>query len=305
MGWLSNIFKSKPQTSSSGTDFTNAQKPFGPELFQEAQGAYKQGKQTGAYTGPTLAQESPLITQAQNQAVQTAGTLGNVTQGNQLQQRLGENVLSGDYRAPLNQSYTAASDPNLMQGAIKSALVPLQRDFTENFLPQVGSAAVNAGAFGGSKQDELELRGLRDYNEGAQNIAATFAYQDQARRQELEQQDLAQRRGLAPQIYGLEQSGAAQVPQLQSQNASNALLPSQIIGNIGEQQTNRNQTVLDDAQKRFYAPQEYGQALLNNYINQFGQISDAGKTSVATGARPSTFSQFMEGAKGIKDLFSF
>lgn len=167
----------------------------------------------------------------------------------------------------LLQQQDVTKDP-IVQNLANAATEPLFQQFTERVLPQVGSAAVAAGAFGGSRQQILEQDLTRDLFRTAGDVRAGVFGNAQAR--QLEQQKAAL--ALFPQFANLQ------------------TLPSQILGQVGAAERGDAQQQINAERERF----EFGQLSpltnlqnFSNFVNQFGGgITTASGPSGISGASP-------------------
>jgi len=158
MGWLTDLFGGSEQSSSQ--QIAPQQLPYLQNLWRGAQGAL-----------PGITSQ---MGQYQNQGNQFLGTLGQA--GQQLSPFIGEGY---------------------GQQQITGLQNLLNRNLSENLLPQISQSANAAGQLGGSRQGVAQGIAMRGTQEALYNGAGGFL-----------QQDLARRQAAAGQQAGI-QSGAA------------------------------------------------------------------------------------------------
>lgn len=166
-----------------------------------------------------------------------------------------------------------SENSSALQGAISAAVNPIQRRLQEQLLPQIGSAAVQGGAFGGARQDVLEGQALRDFSQEALDLAGQITFQDLAQRRDLgtniynnqsglaaenlanadrlKLADVNARRSLLPQLAAIDNARASTVANLEGQGFQNSLLPAQAIDAVGTAERGENRERQAEAARQF------------------------------------------------------
>lgn len=243
------------QTSTTSTEPSKLAAPFVEQVFGEAQNLFGQGP-LSFFPGQTVAGPTPTELSARTSLLDLAG--------GGLPQFLGQGTQA---LSSILQPQDVTQDP-IVQNLANAATEPLFQQFTERVLPQVGSAAVAAGAFGGSRQQILEQDLTRDLFRTAGDVRAGVFGNAQAR--QLEQQKAAL--ALFPQFANLQ------------------TLPSQLLGQVGAAERGDTQQQINAERERF----EFGQLApltnlqnFSNFVNQFGGgITTATGPSGVTGGSP-------------------
>ena len=117
-----------------------------------------------------------------------------------------------------------------LNDAVNAATDPINRNLTTKLLPQIGSAAIKQGAYGGGRQGVLESEAVRGTNEVIANARSKFfgdAYQ----------------KGVNTSLQATNQ--ANQINKL-------GLAPGNIAAQVGAQQDAYNQKLIDDSMARYY-----------------------------------------------------
>lgn len=211
----------------------NFAEPFFKTAFQEAFRQYNLGPQQ-FFQGPTVAGFAPQQLEAMRQTQAMAPAMQNIALGQ-----------AGVMRDFMGQPLDLQPASPEMQRAIAS---PYLRQLQEQTLPQIGSAATQAGAFGGSRADILK---------GQASAAASGQIADA-----LARNAMAERQ----QRIGMAQTGFGMAPQLrQSMMAAPALLSS-----VGGQEQQMTQQLIDAARERHQFEQTGQQRALNTLLGQLG-----------------------------------
>ncbi len=227
-----------------------------PGVLPESARIYSEQAGGGPYSGDLVARPTAATLGSQQEALDIAG--GIRPQGQAIQQYASD-VLSGQYLTP-------ESNPAL-QDYIRSAIRPLQENLTENVLPNIRSGAIQAGAFGGSRQGIAETGATREFLRGAGDITSQ----------------------IATRAYEQERKAQALAPQLMQQGIQTELLAPQVQGQVGQQQQQQQQQLIDEAFQQYQMGQDYPWDVLGRYANIVLPASGQGGTTVGTksgGANP-------------------
>jgi len=208
---------------------------------------------------------SPGTVNAQGVAPGTEGAISGLTN-------------TGAVQAPSLQSSNAE---------LTSALTnPITRQFQEQILPGISSAASSQGAFGGSRQDILEGQASADASGRIADVLtrASVGLQGQQAQQgfqaeSLRQQGIGAGSGLSLQLQQQLAQQGQNSEQLRQQSigsglqlapgvANQALLPSQIQSGIGGDMEAREQQQIDADRERF----EFGQFAETDAANRVNSL---------------------------------
>ena len=190
---------------------------------------------------------------------------------------------------PQVQAPSQQQDFSTLQETTQAAIQPLQENLTENVLPQLESQAIQQGAFGGSRQALGEQEALDQFQEQAGNQASQLALQDlsQRRNNELAAQQTNQQASLGAQRSNQQADLSAQqqnqqaaledlnrrtnafqnglqlqnqtaqlVPQLQNQALQQALGPAQLQQQVGAQEQQFAQDLINEQVAKFEQEQQ-------------------------------------------------
>ena len=280
--------------------------PYLQDIAGKASDAYKKFIANGynmPYSGPRSAGQNSFDTQAMDMSTAAANNFANsgVPQTTfDLGKYLTSGVTSGKYTAPMNMAFNAGDNAALNE-AINANVAPVMQNFTESIVPRLKSSAIDAGAYGGSKSQDLMARTARDTQQNIGNIAARLTYQDFINKRNLEQQDLAQRRALASSLFSAENAAAGAGTNLFNAGYQQELAPADTISNVGDRTRNFTQQDINDKLG-------YWNDLINSPFAGLDQYSSlingtagvAGKTGTSTtmGFQPSGAS-FLQGLEGL------
>jgi|SRR5215471_2039921 len=143
-----------------------AAKPYILDLYKKAQGAFdatnKQVYGGDLWAGPTDLQKSANTELANNQFGVGAGGL----------RQLAGDTVSGKYLDPNTNPY--------LKAAADEAAGAVSRNYTRSILPALGSAAIQSGAYGGSRQGVQEGLAAGEYAREANTAANNMYYQNYA-----------------------------------------------------------------------------------------------------------------------------
>ena len=293
--------KQETQTQVQKTEFADEQKPYINEIFKQAQAGYQDTKDL-RYTGDTFAPTNRL----QLQALQDTQNFANTVQGAgdptaAASQGFNEKVASGYYTDPLNQSFQSVNPEQQLQDAIIAGTDPLKRQLLEEILPGLSSAAIEGGAYGGSKFQELQGRAIRGFEDTVTNQAAQLSYQDLADRRNLDFQDLQNRRGLAPQLFQTEIGAAGAASQLQDQSVAQNLVAANLKQQVGDTRQAYEQADINNliaAFERRKTEPFTGLDTYANFISGFGNPVNTTGTSTGRVAQTGGFGGAAKGALG-------
>lgn len=311
------------------------QKPYLSDLYAKAQTAANQTNRT-PYAGDIIAGPNQTQLGAVNLAKQKAGQATNLGAiANSGADYLANKAKSGNYVQSATAGNLNMPEMNIMpvnleqvqgvspvtQGAINSAINPLQQRLMEQILPGIESAAIEGGAFGGSRMGVIQGQALNDFTKNAQDIAASYAYDDLARRQGMNMQDVMQQRELGASdtmqqrdlmlqdllnkrlqtVRGqqLEQTALGQAAGLQGQGFQQGLLPVELLQNAGGMEQAWSQDTLDEAMQRYNMKKMAPWTGLGEYAG-IVQGGFPGGSSTVTGSQagPSTASRLLSGGVG-------
>lgn len=252
---------------STTNEFATEQKPYIADIFSRAQSAFE-SIQPGNYTGNFF---SPVDTRELLGIGQRENVIGN-------NQNLGESsktgistiadrLSSGKYLEPMNMEFQGLDDPSIVQGAINSQLNPVRENLMESILPQTASAAIEGGAYGGSRFQDLQGRALRDYSAKATDTAGKYAFEDLSERRTLGQKDLSERRSLAPALFAAEQSAASMLPELEKSVFDLELAPGKALTELGAEARRLDQIGIDEALAQYDSATSQPFRGLDTYAN--------------------------------------
>ena len=256
--------------------------PFLTDIARQAQDAFREVPQ-GGFQGDLVAPVDPRQREAlssQESIARGLGSFGANTQEVANQQF--DRILSGDILDPVNERFTPQSADTA--GVISAALDPVQQRLQEQILPGIASDAISAGAFGGTRQDTLENRALREFSREAGNIAANINYADFARTEDQRFNDLLSIREFAPELEKINQAAILTAPELQNQALQQSLLPSNLLGEVGEANRLLGQDAIDNAYQQYVLSTQTPFAGLDQYASIVAG-TPFGQTSTLTGPR--------------------
>jgi|6_EtaG_2_1085325.scaffolds.fasta_scaffold10064_1 hypothetical protein len=205
------------------------------------------------YPESTVTGFNPQQLQAQNLALDTAATTLPSAINNQL---AAQAFLSGPV-------LDTATNPALAK-ATEAAIRPITENYLETALPQIRSGAIQAGQLGGSRQGVAESNVTRDYLRQIGDTAAQF-------------QNIAYGQGLDAQTKALLAS-----PEL----IKSALLPTQVIGGVGDVRAQKEQSFLTEAAQRYVNEQVLPFSAAQDVASLAFGIGGGGATSQSTAPSP-------------------
>ncbi len=159
----------------------------------------------------------------------------------------------------------SASNPYL-SGYVKAATDPIFQDLNRRTLPQIGSDATLAGAYGGSRQGIAEGVATGDAYRTAGNVGSSIAEDAYGKGLDTYTKTLS----MAPSLFQL---GAA---------------PSMLQGAVGQQQREMNQTDIDQQRQMYEYQQMLPYLQLQQYLSYVGGNYGSQGTSTTT-SPPSLF----------------
>src|SRR5262245_37038732 len=162
----------KEQTVTSKSEPWAEAKPYYIDLYKKAQEAFaatnKKSYGGDLWAGPTALQKQAATELGQNQWQTGASDL----------RTLGTDTVAGKYLDPDTNPW--------LKKSVEAATGDVTRKYTREVLPQMGSAAISGGAYGGGRQGVMEGLAAGEYgreaNEAAQQIYAQN-YQSERDRQ--------------------------------------------------------------------------------------------------------------------------
>lgn len=225
--------------------------PFLTDLFSQAQTQYQNASATGPYMGPQFARPTPASLAGQQFQLGAADAFaGSGAAGDLI--NLGQKTIQGDFLHPESNPYIGSY--------IDAALRPVKEEFYENTLPQLSSAAISQGAYGGSRDGVLNGIAAGKFTDTLADTTSNILYNNYLQ----ERQNQMAGGDLLTQGMGLQ------------------LLPGQIYQDIGQQQQQVDQQLIDEARYLTTAPTDYNSQLLSQYASLlqpglgFGQSSSSG-----------------------------
>jgi hypothetical protein len=239
------------------------------EISNLAKSAYEQfiaGGYNMPYAGPRSAGQNAFDTQAINTARAGADSFlaaGAPQTTMDLSKFYSDKIFGGAY------------DPTQ---AIEAYARPITQQFTESIAPRLTSAAIDAGAYGGSKSQEFNNRAVRDLNSTLADTASRVALSyDQAEKGAA---------GLVPQLANtaLQQTGAA----------------ADVYGNIGNTERGFAQQTINDDIARWNEQTQSPFAGLGEYL-QLVSGSAPGRSQTTYGYQQPG-SSFLSGLSALSGL---
>lgn len=182
---------------------------------------------------------------------------------------LARQTVEGDFLSP-------STNPALGE-TIDAATGRVMDNFERSVLPQLGSQAQQAGAWGGARQGLMEAQAADEVSRNVGELSSQMlmdAYQSERGRQ---------------------QQAMRMLPTLAESEANMGLMPSQILGQVGEVQRQEQQA---RQQFPFQREQQIGDFLSGITRGQ------GSSTSTEQRAQPSSFVQGMQGALGGAQLYN-
>jgi len=266
------------------------------------------------YPGSSISGFNPLQTQAQQTALNTTGSIGDLVTG-----AAGATQLGTNYAAPQGLMGTTALtqqgfnampaqnfmlsgallDPNtnpVLQAQTAAALRPIEQSLTQRTLPAIQSQAIMDGGLGGSRQGVAEGLAMQEYLKQAGDISTNLQANNF-------NQGLGAMMNSTNQAFGGMQAGAGQnlnfalQTLLNSPNAAQSLLmPAEVTAGVGEQQRALEQAQLSETANRYFQEQIMPFLIAQDVANMaFGMGGGSATTSSSTGAG----SQIMQGIGAI------
>lgn len=259
------------------SDPWEGQQPFLRDVMRLAQQAYQGTSQQPfegqLVAGPTQMQQQSLDT-AQGVANQAVGA-GNNPQD--ISRLYSDRVQSGFYLEP------ALANNDAVAAAIGAQARPIMEQLTQEVLPQIESAAISQGAYGGARQANLQREALHSLGDEVARLSA---------------EDYVARRELLPTLALTESQIASQVPVLAQQGHQLNLLPADIYGQIGAQQQMWEQDQLDQNYQRWTQAQQAPWQGLPEYASIVSGVPSFGSSIQTTRGGPSTLNNVLSGAIG-------
>lgn len=235
-------------------------------VFDQALSGYGQIP-LDVYGGARVPDVPRPTVRSQNQRMDLAGQLRQGTTPQDIM-NLASQTAQGHFLNP-------NSNPFLRQ-TINAAIRPVRNQFFEQALPGISSAAVSGGAYGGTDQQKVKERALRDFETAAMDTSSQLSFENLSRERALQQ--------MAPQLY--------------QQGISAALQPAQILSGVGQERY--NQQLMDiAAQREKFAESQTAPFRGLDVLSQAVQLPAGGTVSSRQDTEaPSKASEFLKGALG-------
>ena len=227
-------------------------KPFLTRVAEEAETAFDLTPR-GGFQGDILAPIDPRQLEALSAQEEIARGLG-PDFGQPVQDIAAlqaQRVLSGDILGQSGEEFAFQPQSADLAGVISAALDPVQERLLEQIIPGIQSAAIEAGAFGGTRQDVLTQQALREFGRTATDVTAELTFKDLARTEDQRLQDLISRRGLIPDLERAQQTAALTTPDLITAGLQQQLVPSELLGGVGASGRAIEQELLNAALQQF------------------------------------------------------
>lgn len=248
------------------------------DVLKEARTAFEKVNEK-SYQGPLLAEPEPAQDQARRDLLGVAGRMRGdgrqVVDLAQSQQGAGQQVtqraqeLQGSGGPILDLARDTASGEYLdvrnrpeFQANIEAAIDPAREQLVQEILPQAQSQAIQAGAYGGDR-DQLNRRvALEDFSEQSSQIAsriAADAYEQERARQQQAGQLMGQGVGIEQSVSDLARRGVAlenDVANLIQQGRQMQTQGPTLAERIGARQRADQQARYNAQQRRFQMEQQ-------------------------------------------------
>lgn len=293
----------KGSTTQNTAPWAEAQ-PFYKDIFNQAQSIFQATPQK-SYTGDMIAQPTAADKTGIDLAKQTAAALNLMNPSANTQSTadyISGKVNSGAYGKLGQTAFTGIGDGSQAEATIQAAINPVKKQLQMELLPQMSSAAINAGAYGGSALEKLQARAADQYMQTAGDISTKLLYDDYTKRRQMSYDDFNAIRNNELTAAGLEQSGANLVPALSKSAVDLALLPSSIYSSIGETERALNQLGIDNELKKF----EFGTQSPYAYLQPYAQLvtgTGSGFSTTTGKTKTSLFDDILKAGMGGAALY--
>ena len=195
--------------------------------------------------------------------------------------------------------------------ATQATLKPITESLTNEVLPQIRQGAIGAGQFGGSRQGLAENSAVNQYVDRATQAIAPIQSQlyGQALAGDISGGLQTQRLQSGEQqgFLGAASQGLNALPQisaLQSMLGTQAgLLPSQILGSVGDQQRNLSQEQQESAYQANLTNQFLPFTLAQQVLHGGSGLPGGSTNTTSQGGRPSLFSSALGAASSLLPFF--
>lgn len=281
---------SKTQTATTSNEPPAYLVPYLQDLAVKSQGAYNTftgGNLNNPYAGDRVADKTAYDTQGQQMAISAANAGSGTPQMTyNLAAGLNNKINSGGYAAPGNMAYDV-KDNNYVQDKIMTSVDPILRNFQERLLPQLKDAAIDRGAYGGTKSSVATSQLARDTQQQVADIATQIAYQNFNDTRGLEQADLSQRRNLLQNGLSQELQATSMVPSLNSAGTKQGLDLAGVYSGVGEQERSFAQADIDALIQKYQESQMAPFMGLDTYASLlYGTAGAAGGTTTSKAPNP-------------------
>lgn len=241
-------------------------RPFLIRGFNEAESILDSGP--GPYQGDFVAGANPTQIGSTQLALDQIPGLTNLGEGSI---NLGQKTLAGDFLGPESNPF--------LQGAIDTAIRPIEEQYTRNVIPGIASQAIAQGAYGGSREGISQAIAANDFLRNVGDVSSQIAFAN----------------------YDAERNRQQLAPQLISQGAQMQLLPTDIMSTVGDRLQGFDQQNLDNAFAQYEQNLLYPWQELERFMSMIsaGTQSGFGTTSATqSSSGPSTAQNVLGGAIG-------
>lgn len=239
-------------TTVTKAEFAPEQRPHINTIFDEAQRGFEEVRNVQRPGGRLTASVNPTQQQAVSSAKSVADNVGGLGDLTEIAAQGFINQAIGKELGTLTSSnFDLSGGEEQLQSAINASLNPLQERLTEQILPQITSATIDLGAYGGSKADELTSQAVQDFLREGANISATLGYEDLLNRRNIGFEDYALNKTLAPQIAQTELALAAGGSSLLDKSVEQDLLQSNLYQQIGNTEAGFEQQDIQEQQLQY------------------------------------------------------
>lgn len=273
--------------------------PYLTDIAKSAQTAYQQVP-TGGFSGQLVAAPTTAQMTALDQQKSIAGALGPNFGQNTLNLGSGQidKINSGYFTQAANNTYNPTNVGTA--DAVNAYLAPVQEKLQEQIIPGVQSAAINQGAYGGSRYfNEMGNQINDNFTKEAGNIAAQIGYGEAVRQDDMRFKGWETNQALMPELLKIEQAASLTAPEIMNAGVTQSLTPSSLLASAGQAEQLFTQDTLDEAYNQYILDVMGPFAGLDQYASIVGGMPMGGmSTSTGTMSKPSGGSNFLSGALG-------
>ena len=212
------------------------------------------------------------------------------------------NVNSGRYTDASRMAFDAEGNARIIVDAINAGLTPILQQWQEKTMPGLHSAAIDRGAYGGSKAQQLNGQVFRDTQQQIADLAAKIQYDDFSKVRDMKYNDLNARRNLLQTGLTTELNAAGQASNLANSALSQDLQIPQLLQTLADKERGFSQQDID-AEMQKYAEQQQSPFAGLDWYNAIitGQNKGGVQTTTTTGPKNTNF---LEGIGGLQKLLS-